>query len=265
MPAGGHGRRWWRRLNAGRRARARRHRLRGRSPPSASRSTTRAGAVSSTGPTPSSATTSTTATGRTPTGTTSATGRARAARAGTPSTWARWHVVVLNSECDGGRLRPRRRAGAVAGRRPHRRARRAARSPAFHRPRFSSGDEYGDDESCRRPVAGAAGRRASTSCSTGTSTATSGSPRSATRGGRRPRRAWRSSSSAPVAATCAGSATPKPNSEVRWNDSFGVLALTLRADRYDWRFHGTPGRRRRRLGQRAPAAEPREQPGGPDG
>ena len=33
----------------------------------------------------------------------------------------------------------------------------------------------------------------------------------------------------------------KPNSEVRWNDSFGVLALTLRADGYDWSFHGTPG------------------------
>ena len=32
----------------------------------------------------------------------------------------------------------------------------------------------------------------------------------------------------------------KPNSEVRWNDSFGVLGLTLYPDGYDWRFHGTP-------------------------
>lgn len=34
---------------------------------------------------------------------------------------------------------------------------------------------------------------------------------------------------------------PGPNSAVRWNDSFGVLALTLRADGHDWRSHGTPG------------------------
>ena len=33
----------------------------------------------------------------------------------------------------------------------------------------------------------------------------------------------------------------KPNSEVRWNDSFGVLGLTLYADGYDWHFHATPG------------------------
>ena len=33
----------------------------------------------------------------------------------------------------------------------------------------------------------------------------------------------------------------KPNSEVRWNSSFGVLALNLQPDRYDWRFHATDG------------------------
>jgi hypothetical protein len=38
-----------------------------------------------------------------------------------------------------------------------------------------------------------------------------------------------------------GFAEPKPNSEVRRDDSFGVLALTLRADGYDWRFHATDG------------------------
>jgi hypothetical protein len=38
-----------------------------------------------------------------------------------------------------------------------------------------------------------------------------------------------------------GFTDPKPNSEVRWNDSFGVLRLTLYPDGYDWRFHGTPG------------------------
>ena len=38
-----------------------------------------------------------------------------------------------------------------------------------------------------------------------------------------------------------GFGDPKPNSEVRWNSSFGVLALTLHPDRYDWRFHATDG------------------------
>jgi hypothetical protein len=36
-------------------------------------------------------------------------------------------------------------------------------------------------------------------------------------------------------------ADTRPNSEVRWNSSFGVLAMTLRPDGYDWRFVGTPG------------------------
>jgi acid phosphatase type 7 len=38
-----------------------------------------------------------------------------------------------------------------------------------------------------------------------------------------------------------GFGDPRPNSEVRWNGSFGVLALTLHADGYDWRFVGPPG------------------------
>ena len=37
------------------------------------------------------------------------------------------------------------------------------------------------------------------------------------------------------------SATPAPNSEVRYNESFGVLVLTLRRDGYDWRFVPTAG------------------------
>ena len=32
-----------------------------------------------------------------------------------------------------------------------------------------------------------------------------------------------------------------PNSEVRNNDDFGVLALTLRPGGYSWRFAGEPG------------------------
>lgn len=38
-----------------------------------------------------------------------------------------------------------------------------------------------------------------------------------------------------------GFADPVANSEVRWSQSFGVLALTLRPDGYDWRFAGLPG------------------------
>ncbi len=35
---------------------------------------------------------------------------------------------------------------------------------------------------------------------------------------------------------------PQPNSEVRNNDTHGVLQLTLRPDGYDWRFHPVAGR-----------------------
>jgi hypothetical protein len=35
---------------------------------------------------------------------------------------------------------------------------------------------------------------------------------------------------------------PAPGSEVRNNDTFGVLVLTLRADRYDWQFVPEPGK-----------------------
>lgn len=38
-----------------------------------------------------------------------------------------------------------------------------------------------------------------------------------------------------------GFAGTAATSEARWSGSFGVLALTLRPDGYDWRFAGTPG------------------------
>jgi acid phosphatase type 7 len=150
-----------------------------------------------------------------------------------------WHVVVLNSECeevdcdtDGeqGRWLADDLAASSA----------RCTLAAFHRPRFSSGDEYGDDESVS-PLwqvlqdAGAdvvlnghehSYERFAPQRDSGRATADEGMTEFVVGTGGRDLR---------------GFGEPKPNSEVRWNDSFGVLALTLRADGYDWRFHGTPG------------------------
>ncbi|MEY2581894.1 MAG: hypothetical protein QOE09_1743, partial [Ilumatobacteraceae bacterium] len=35
--------------------------------------------------------------------------------------------------------------------------------------------------------------------------------------------------------------TPKPNSEIRSDNTFGVLELTLHADSYDWKFRPVAG------------------------
>ena len=116
-----------------------------------------------------------------------------------------WHVVVLNSECaeidcgpDGEQVR------WLADDLNSSSAR--CTLAAFHRPRFSSGDEYGDDES----VSGLWQALQDE----GVDVVLNGHEHSYERfapqrdsGARRRRRAWRSSSSAPVAATCAGSAT----------------------------------------------------------
>ena len=111
---------------------------------------------------------------------------------------------------------------------------------AFHRPRFSSGEEYGDDES----VSGLwqalqdegvdvvlnghehSYERFAPQRDSGRATAEEGMAEFVVGTGGRDLR---------------GFDDAKPNSEVRWNDSFGVLALTLHPDRYDWRFHATDG------------------------
>ena len=150
-----------------------------------------------------------------------------------------WHVVVLNSECEEVDCDPDGDQGTwladdLAG--------SSARCTvaAFHRPRFSSGDEYGDDESVSPlwQVLQDAGvdvvlnghehsyERFAPQRDSGRATAEEGMAEFVVGTGGRDLR---------------GFDEPKPNSEVRWNDSFGVLALTLRADGYDWRFHGTPG------------------------
>jgi len=150
-----------------------------------------------------------------------------------------WHVVVLNSECsdvdcdpDGDQLEWLK--ADLDG--------NSARCTlaAFHRPRFSSGDEYGDDESVSGfwQVLQDAGadvvlnghehsyERFAPQRDSGRATAEEGMAEFVVGTGGRDLR---------------GFGEPTPNSEVRWNDSFGVLALTLHPDRYDWRFHATDG------------------------
>jgi len=150
-----------------------------------------------------------------------------------------WHVVVLNSECsdvdcdpDGDQLEWLK--ADLDG--------NSARCTlaAFHRPRFSSGDEYGDDESVSGfwQVLQDAGadvvinghehsyERFAPQRDSGRATAEEGMAEFVVGTGGRDLR---------------GFGDPKPNSEVRRNDSFGVLALTLYPDRYDWRFQATDG------------------------
>jgi acid phosphatase type 7 len=151
-----------------------------------------------------------------------------------------WHVVVLNTECDevGGCD-----AGSPQG---EWLAADLAANPArctlaaWHDARFSSGEEHGDSE------AGAAFWRQLQDA--GAEVVLTAHEHSYERF------APQLDSSQPsveeglmqfVVGTggreLRGFDEPKPNSEVRWNDSFGVLGLTLRADGYDWRFVGPPG------------------------
>ena len=150
-----------------------------------------------------------------------------------------WHVVVLNSECqdvdcnsDGDQLQWL--ADDLRG--------SAARCTlaAFHRPRFSSGDEYGDDESVS-PLWQALQDE-------GVDVVLNGHEHSYERFAPQ-RDSGRATAEEGMAEFVVGTggydlrgvSDPKPNSEVRWNGSFGVLALTLYPDRYDWRFHATDG------------------------
>jgi hypothetical protein len=150
-----------------------------------------------------------------------------------------WHVVVLNSECaqvgcDADSDQGEWLAADLADNSAH------CTLAAFHRPRFSSGDEWGDDETVSDfwQVLQDAGvdvvlnghehsyERFAPQRDSGRATAEEGMAEFVVGTGGRDLR---------------GFGDPKPNSEVRWNGSFGVLGLTLYADGYDWRFHGTPG------------------------
>jgi hypothetical protein len=167
-----------------------------------------------------------------------------------------WHVVVLNSECehvgcDADSDQGQWLAADLAD--------NSARCTlaAFHRPRFSSGDEYGDDESVSDfwQVLQDAGvdvvlnghehsyERFAPQRDSGRATTEEGMAEFVVGTGGRNLR---------------GFGDPKPNSEVRWNDSFGVLGLTLRPDGYDWRFHATPGTCRSRAAPPADEDLPRQ-------
>ncbi len=150
-----------------------------------------------------------------------------------------WHVVVLNSECtevgcDADSDQGQWLASDLAGNSAH------CTLAAFHRPRFSSGDEYGDDETVSdfwQVLQDA-----------GVDVVLNGHEHSYERFApqRDSRRATTEEGMAEFVVGTGGRnlrgfGDPKPNSEVRWNDSFGVLGLTLRPDGYDWRFHATPG------------------------
>jgi 3',5'-cyclic AMP phosphodiesterase CpdA len=150
-----------------------------------------------------------------------------------------WHVVVLNSECtevrcDADSDQGEWLAADLADNSAH------CTLAAFHRPRFSSGDEYGDDES----VSGFW----QTLQDAGVDVVLSGHEHSYERFAPQ-RDSGRATAEEGMAEFVVGTGgrdlrgfgDPKPNSEVRWNDSFGVLRLTLYPDGYDWRFHGTPG------------------------
>lgn len=150
-----------------------------------------------------------------------------------------WHVIVLNSECDqvscdtdsdqGEWL-----AADLADNSAH------CTLAAFHRPRFSSGSEYGDDET----VSGFW----QTLQDAGVDVVLNGHEHSYERFAPQ-RDSGRASAEEGMAEFVVGTGgrnlrgfgEPKPNSEVRWNDSFGVLGLTLGPDGYDWRFHSTTG------------------------
>ena len=150
-----------------------------------------------------------------------------------------WHVVVLNSECDHVDCAADGDQGRWLARDLDAHPARCTLA-AMHRPRFSSGDEYGDDESVSGlwQVLQDAGadvvltghehsyERFAPQRDSGRATAQEGMAEFVVGTGGRDLR---------------GFGEPKPNSEVRWNDSFGVLALTLRADGYDWRFHAADG------------------------
>jgi hypothetical protein len=151
-----------------------------------------------------------------------------------------WHVVVLNSECEqvGGcdaESRQGRWLAADLAANPAR-----CTLAAWHTARFSSGEEHGDSDTVapfwqQLQDAGAEVVLTAHDHSYERFAAQRDSTRPTDEeglvqfvvgtGGRELR----------------GFGDAKPNSEVRWNESVGVLALTLRDDGYDWRFVGPPG------------------------
>jgi hypothetical protein len=146
-----------------------------------------------------------------------------------------WHIVVLNSEC-------KEVGGCEAGSRQEKWLRQdLADHPAvctlayFHKPLFSSGQTHGNDPSVKplwqalydaKAVLVIGGHdhdyeRFAPQNPDGEADAKRGIREFVAGTGGKSQRAF---------------GAPKPNSEVRNNDAFGVLKLTLRPNGYDWQF-----------------------------
>jgi hypothetical protein len=146
-----------------------------------------------------------------------------------------WHIVVLNSEC-------KEVGGCEAGSRQEKWLRQdLSDHPAvctlayFHKPLFSSGQTHGDDPSLRplwqalydaNAVLVIGGHdhdyeRFAPQNPDGQADAKRGIREFVAGTGGKSQRAF---------------GAPKANSEVRNNDAFGVLKLTLRPNGYDWQF-----------------------------
>ncbi|HKQ43716.1 MAG TPA: metallophosphoesterase, partial [Pseudonocardia sp.] len=148
-----------------------------------------------------------------------------------------WRVIVINSECA--------EIGGCDAESPQGRwlAEQLDDAPhctlaAFHRPRFSSGVEHGGDPALEPLWAQLADG--------GVDVVLNGHDHDYERFA--PRDAEGEPGSGPVefvVGTGGHSLRPftrtEPGSEVRWDESVGVLAMTLRPDGYDWRFVGPEG------------------------
>ncbi len=148
-----------------------------------------------------------------------------------------WRVLVLNSECaEIGGCEPDSPQGRWLSSQLNDAPRCAV--AAFHRPRFSSGAEHGDDPSLTPLWAQLSDG--------GVDIVLSGHDHDYERFA--PRDADGTVGSGPVefvvgtgGNSLRGFRRTDRGSEVRWADSVGVLALTLRPDGYDWRFVGPDG------------------------
>jgi hypothetical protein len=164
-------------------------------------------------------------------------------RAGEPgkgwytTTVGTWRVIVLNSECaEIGGCEPDSEQGrwlsSQLGGLPR------CTLAAFHRPRFSSGDEHGDNPELASLW--------SQLQKAGVDVVLNGHDHDYERFA--PQDADGDPADGPVefvvgtgGRSLRGFSHTSGRSSVRWSDSFGVLAMTLRADGYDWRFVGPSG------------------------
>ncbi len=149
-----------------------------------------------------------------------------------------WRVVVLNSECaEVGGCGP----DSPQGRWLSSQLRDLPRCTlvAFHRPRFSSGDEHGDDPELASLWSGLH--------KGGVDVVLNGHDHDYERFARQDADGKPADGPVEFVVGTGGRSLrgfarhSVGQSVVRWSDSFGVLAMTLRPDGYDWRFVGPSG------------------------